>query len=70
MNPDDRARNRYFVISAIRMSGVIFVLLGALIVRGIVELPVEVGYVLLAVGLFDTFVVPQLLARKWRTPQR
>ncbi len=68
MTEDDRARNRYFTITAVRLAGVVMVLAGALVVRQIIAAPVLVGYGLIAIGLVDAFVMPQLLARKWRTP--
>lgn len=62
------ARNRWLVMNAIRISGVVMVALGMLITQGAIPWPVPIGYVLLVVGLVDVFVVPQLLARKWRSP--
>ncbi len=69
MNEEDPARSRYFTISMIRLAGVALVLAGALVVRQIIEWPVEAGYVLIVAGLFDVYIVPQVLARKWRTPK-
>lgn len=66
---DALARNRWAVITALRLAGVAMVVAGVLTVNGVLGLPVVAGYVLLAAGLVDTFVVPQLLARKWRTPR-
>ena len=64
---EDQARSRFFVIGMLRLAGVFMVLAGILMLRGII--PGEwAGYILIAIGLADTFVVPQLLARKWRTP--
>jgi hypothetical protein len=49
------------------------VLLGILLARDVIDLAGEanhlVGYVLIVAGLADGFLVPQFLARKWRTPQ-
>lgn len=59
---------RFFMINALRLSGVAFVIAGILIINGVIDLAAGAGYVLLAVGLLDIFVVPQFLARKWRTP--
>ncbi|BBC74200.1 conserved hypothetical protein [Altererythrobacter sp. B11] len=63
------ARNRWLVISLLRMAGVAVVVIGLLVVSGTIPLPPAAGYVLLAIGLLDTFLVPQLLARKWRSPR-
>jgi hypothetical protein len=62
-----RARNRFMVINLIRTMGVGMVLLGILISSGKIDLPVEAGYVLLAIGVVDIFLVPQLLAKRWST---
>jgi hypothetical protein len=65
---DALARNRWLAINAVRFCGVALVLLGILIVRGVIDLPAAVGYAFLPVGLIDVFLIPRLLARKWRTP--
>jgi len=65
---DDVARNRWFVINAVRIAGVAMVLVGLLIVRQVIPEPAWAGYVIGAVGLADVFFVPLLLARKWRSP--
>ena len=60
------------MIQLLRLSGVAMVLIGLLIAAGRTEMlagiPDAIGYVLIAVGLVDFFVVPTLLARRWRTP--
>jgi hypothetical protein len=70
---DDLARNRWMVISVLRLVGFGTAVLGLLMSQGAVDIAGEanrlVGYVFLVVGLVDGFVVPQLLARKWRTPR-
>ncbi len=68
MTDDDLSRRRFFVIGIFRLIGVAMVMLGILIARGVIGWPAAAGYVLIAVGLADTFVMPQILARKWRTP--
>ena len=65
---DEVARNRWLVINAVRVAGVAMVLVGILGLRGVFAYPAVAGYILLVVGLFDIFVAPLLLARKWRTP--
>ena len=75
--PDDRITptpptatesQRFFMINALRLSGVAFVIAGLLIINGVIDFAAAAGYVFLVVGLLDIFVVPQVLARKWRTP--
>ena len=66
---DRKAKGRYMVISAVRLSGVAFVVLALLILGDSMDLPRPVGWVLLVVGLVDALIAPQLLARAWRTPR-
>ena len=72
MTEPDPAAGRFAVIQLLRLSGVAMVLVGLLIAAGRTELlagvPDAVGYALIAGGLADFFVVPTLLARRWRTP--
>ncbi|GGD98941.1 hypothetical protein GCM10011515_18470 [Tsuneonella deserti] len=70
---DDRlARNRWAVMQFTRFAGFALVILGILLVRGIVHLDEGadryMGYAFIVIGLVDGFVVPQVLARKWRSP--
>lgn len=67
---DQAARNRWLVINAVRIGGVAMVLVAILILRGVVPQPAWAGYLILAVGIVDVFLVPTLLARRWRTPPR
>jgi hypothetical protein len=65
---EDVARARYFTISAVRLGGVAMVIVGLLGLKGYFEYPAFAGYILVVVGLLDVFLVPLLLARKWRSP--
>jgi hypothetical protein len=65
---DDDARTRWMVINATRLAGVAMVIVGLLGLRHVLDLPAAASYAFLAFGLFDVFMVPQILARKWRTP--
>ena len=71
MTERDPAAARFAVIQLTRLAGVAMVVLGVLIANGdmLPGLPGWAGYLLLAAGLGDVFVVPVLLARKWRTPK-
>lgn len=71
MTERDPAAARFAVIQVMRLAGVAMVVLGILIANGdlLPELPDWAGYLLLAVGLADVFIVPTLLARKWRSPK-
>ena len=65
---DDEVRKRWVVISAVRLSGAAMVVVGLMMIVGRIEAPPLVGYVILGVGLMDIFVIPLVLARKWRSP--
>lgn len=67
--PTEQERNRFFMLNAVRLSGVALILVGILIVNGAIDLPKLVGYIFVPIGLAEVFVVPLILARKWRTPQ-
>jgi hypothetical protein len=66
---DDVARARWIAIGATRLAGVAMVIVGILGLRDVFEYPDVAGYILVAVGLLDVFLVPQILARKWRSPR-
>lgn len=64
----DPARRRFFAIQAVRLSGVACVVVGMLTASERVPLPAWSGYLLIVIGLVGVFVIPTMLARKWRTP--
>ncbi|MGN6496225.1 MAG: hypothetical protein ACTHK5_02650 [Tsuneonella sp.] len=66
---EDPAKARFFVLNGVRVSGVAMVLFGIVVARGTLGLPAAAAYALIGVGLVDVFVIPQLLARRWRTPR-
>ncbi|MFC0588489.1 hypothetical protein ACFFF7_03595 [Novosphingobium aquiterrae] len=66
-NPDP-ARQRFIVLQLMRLSGAFFALLGLLVIARKVDMPVVAGYVFLLVGFVDLFVVPLLLAKRWKSP--
>ena len=71
--PSDEARTRWIVLQAMRIMGVALVALGLLMSQDRIDLLGEtnrmVGYLFIAIGLLDAFVVPLVLARKWRSPR-
>lgn len=71
MNESDPAARRFFQINFTRLLGVAFVIFGMLVATGRVlpQWPHWVGYLLIANGLVDVFVLPVVMARKWRTPE-
>lgn len=66
---NDTARNRFIVIGLLRLGGVAMVLAGLLMIADRIGGGAVFGYVLLALGLLDMFAVPQVLARRWRSPR-
>lgn len=66
---NDPAQSRYFAIVAVRFASVALILLGILVVRRVLEAPDALGYVLLVAGLAGFFVMPTVLARRWRSPK-
>ena len=64
----DPAKARFIAIALIRLSGVIMVMAGLLITEQRIALPWGAGGFLTVVGFFDVFVMPKILARRWRTP--
>lgn len=68
--PPDPAKARFFLLGAVRLSGVAFALLGvAVVTKHWVEPAEIVGGLLIVVGMFDVLVFPLVLARRWRTPR-
>lgn len=63
------ARTRFFIIALTRLIGGILVMLGMMVVLDYLAWPHITGYALLLAGLIDTFVIPQVLIRKWRSPK-
>lgn len=72
MNDDQlrTERNRFIALNAVRISGALMIVFGmAVISRRFVDLPIEAGYAIFAVGIIDFIVAPLLLARAWSTPK-
>lgn len=65
---DDVARARWLAINAVRIAGVAMVMVGILGLRGRLEYPEIAGWILVGAGLLDIFLVPRVMARKWRSP--
>ena len=67
---EEQARSRWMVIQAVRASGAILAVLGLLTIEGLLPLPEFAGYVFVAVGLVEVFLMPTFLARKWSSRER
>lgn len=67
---EDRAKQRFMILTMLRLTGVVMALFGLMIIAGKIDVPKLAGYVLFVIGLADTMLVPPLLARRWRTPRQ
>ena len=68
--PDSVAKQRFMVLQIMRLFGVALFVFGIVIIRGILPLPRVAGYVLAVVGTFDAFMLPVILARRWKSPPK
>ena len=64
---DDPARARFFAMQAMRLGGLMMVIAALLGLNGVLPVPPVAAWPLLIVGLIEIFVIPQILARHWRT---
>ncbi|MCP2017237.1 MAG: hypothetical protein OSA41_06425 [Erythrobacter sp.] len=67
MDQHDPAKARFLTIQAVRLSGVALAVLGALVLGKVLPLPEFVGYIFLALGAVDVFILPIFLAKRWRS---
>ena len=63
----DPARVRFFAMQAMRLGGLMMVIAALLGLNGVLPVPPVAAWPLLIVGLIEIFVIPQILARHWRT---
>jgi hypothetical protein len=69
MTDEDKSRQRFIVLAAIRFSGVAIAFLGiAVVMRRLIEPADIIGTALIAIGAFEVLVLPLLLVRRWRSP--
>lgn len=69
MTEHDPAARRFLAINLARLAGVACVIAGMLVAtaRILPQLPHQIGYVLIGIGLIGVFVIPVVMARKWRS---
>ncbi len=65
-----RAKSRFALINFMRIAGVVMILAGIAVFNHVLPLPEWAGWVLLVLGMFETFVTPTLLARMWSTNEK
>jgi hypothetical protein len=67
---DRRAANRLAILLGLRIGGAVLCLLGMwMILGGSLAGSYGFGGVLFVIGLIGLLLVPQILARRWRTPR-
>ena len=64
---DDPARARFFAMQAMRLGGLMMVIAALLGLNDVLPIPPIAAWPLLIVGLSEMFLIPQILARHWRT---
>lgn len=62
------ARNRFWVLNLVRLLGLAMVLMGIAVEYGKLDMPKPAGYILVVLGLFEFFFMPNIVAKRWRTP--
>jgi hypothetical protein len=66
---DARARNRYFVLAAVRLIGAAGAVFGLVLLGRAVDLPTRLlGAAIVLSALAMIAIVPRSLAARWRTP--
>lgn len=65
----DPAKANFFKITACRFAGVVLILAGILGAKGKIALPPILAYLALVAGIALFLVIPQILAKKYRTPK-
>ncbi|MBH0112508.1 hypothetical protein I5E68_06025 [Novosphingobium sp. YJ-S2-02] len=70
MSTRDPAMVRFFALHVTRLLGIASLIAGLMIVENTLlpGLPDWAGYLLIINGVVDIFIVPQVLARRWRSP--
>jgi hypothetical protein len=67
---EQRAKSRFIAINAMRVTGVVMVMMGIAVLQNAIDLPEVAAYVLIALGLVEAFVAPAVLARAWSSNDR
>lgn len=70
---DALAKKRFMALNLVRISGVVMIFVGLLFALDKIDVPQPprrlIGMVLLVIGMIDVFIVPRMLAARWRSPK-
>lgn len=66
----DPAQARYLILSMVRLMAAAQVVLGLVIIGGKLGLPYVVGAALVLTGVLEFFLIPRLLAGRWKSPEQ
>ena len=68
---DALAKKRFMALNLVRISGVVMIFVGLLFALDKIDVPQPprrlIGMVLLVIGMIDVFIVPRMLAARWRS---
>ncbi len=64
--PRDPAFARFWILQALRLFGIVMVVLGIVIIAGRLRVDQGLGYMLFVLGAMEFFLFPALLARWWK----
>lgn len=68
MPSDDPAAGRFWMLQLMRFGGILLVVGGVVILSGRIAGPEVLGYGLVILGAFEFFVLPMMLAKRWKSP--
>ena len=62
------AKQRFFMLSLIRLASTSLIVVGLLILAGKINIPRPAGAAFTIFGLLELVLLPRFLASKWKTP--
>ena len=62
-----KAKSRFILMSLMRLGGALMVAAGIAVLQQVLPLPSWTAYLLIALGLVELLIIPQMLARMWRS---
>ncbi|MEN9718092.1 MAG: hypothetical protein RIQ99_970 [Pseudomonadota bacterium] len=64
----DPAKSRFFTMQLVRLAGALLAMAGLSVLAGKLPLPQSIGAILFVAGITHLFVVPIILAKRWKSP--